>query len=47
MTGLEVDISARRFASAHVLGEIRFTLGPGERVAVLGDSVTARARCWR
>lgn len=38
MTGLTVDIGAKRFASAHVLGEIRFTLGTGERVAVLGDS---------
>ena len=38
MSGLDVDIAGKRFASQRVLGEIRFRLGAGERAALLGPS---------
>ncbi|MFK7944680.1 MAG: ATP-binding cassette domain-containing protein [Paracoccaceae bacterium] len=38
MTGLSVEISAKHFGSRHVLGEVRFDIAAGERVALLGPS---------
>ncbi|TVQ56144.1 MAG: ABC transporter ATP-binding protein [Rhodobacteraceae bacterium] len=38
VSGLVVDIRARRFGPETVLGPIAFTLAPGERAALLGPS---------
>ena len=38
MTGLEVEILAKRFGRHQVLSEIRFAIPAGERVALLGAS---------
>jgi NitT/TauT family transport system ATP-binding protein len=38
MTGLSVDVRAKRFGADAVLGPVAFTLAPGERAALLGPS---------
>jgi NitT/TauT family transport system ATP-binding protein len=38
MSGLDVAIRAKRFGPAQGLGEIAFTLAPGERAALIGPS---------
>ncbi len=38
MSGLEVDIAAKRFGDRAVLGEVRFRLEAGERAVLLGAS---------
>lgn len=38
MTGLRVDIGGKHFGPRQVLGQIRFEVTPGERVALLGPS---------
>ncbi len=38
MTGLTIEIGAKRFGERRVLGEIALALAPGERAALLGPS---------
>ncbi|MEM8818581.1 MAG: ATP-binding cassette domain-containing protein [Pseudomonadota bacterium] len=40
---LEVDLAAKRFGDRLTLGAIRFSLSPGERVALLGPSGTGKS----
>jgi len=44
---IEVSIAAKRFGAVQVLGDVAFTLGPGEVLAILGPSGVGKSTLLR